>query len=216
MRGLMAHLQGNLQRAEDLYEKAFKLLRTGNNLRAQSVFLKHRADIKIVTGQCEEADLMIRNSRALAESGVFPELVAYVRISEGHRLMRTGHPVQARLEYAAVLNEARRIGFRKLEVGALIALARLALDQKDAEGGRGLALQALTLASELGLGLRQSHALVVLGLATLETGQKGLGIAYLKLAKRRADSQEYWARSREAEDKLRELGIDPDVREDEA
>jgi SIR2-like domain/MalT-like TPR region len=206
--GLIAHLCGNLQGASDLYERSLALLRTGENLRAQSVILKHLADIKITTQQFEEADLLIRNSRAVAESGVFPELVANARISEGHRLSRTGQPVQARLEYKAVLSEAQRIGFHKLEVRALTALARLALDQKDAVEACDLAMQAMSLANELGLGLRQPHCLVVLGLATLEAGQKDLGIAYLRLAKRMADSQGYWARSREAENKLRELGVD--------
>jgi tetratricopeptide (TPR) repeat protein len=209
LRGLMRHLQGDLQEADELYDRCLKLLRPGVNLRAQSIFLKHKADIKISTQEFEEADLLIRNSRAFAESGVFPDLVANARISEGHRLTRMGQAVKARLEYTAVLREAQQIGLRKLEVRALTALARLALDQKDPDNGRDLAMKALSLANELGLGLRQSHALVVLGLATLELGQSSLGIAYLKQAKRLADSQEYWSRSREAENKLMELGVKP-------
>lgn len=211
LRGLMLHLRGDLQGADDLYDRCLKLLRSGVNLRAQSIFLKHKADVKITTGEFEEADLLIRNSRSLAESGGFPELVANARISEGHRLTRSGEAVKARLEYTAVLREARRIGFRKLEVRALTALARLALDQKDADGARDLAMRALILANEFGLGLRQSHALVVLGLATLEMGRSELGIAYLRTAKGLADDQGYWSRSREAENKLAELGVDPGV-----
>jgi tetratricopeptide (TPR) repeat protein len=206
LNGLIAHLQGNLQKAADLYEYALKILRSGTNLRAQSVFLKHLADVKISMQQLDEADMLIRNSRALAESGVFPELVANARISEGHRLSRTGQPVKARLEYNAVLSEARRMGFRKLEARALTALARLALDQKDVDRAHELAMGALCLSNELGLGLRQSHCLVVLGLVALEADKKELGIAYLRLARRMANDQEYWARSREAENKLRELG----------
>ncbi len=209
LRGLMAHLQGNLQKASDLYERCLGILRSGTNLRAQSVFLKHLADIKITMQQFAEADMLIRDSRAVAESGVFPELVANARISEGHRLSRTGNPVPARLEYNAVLSEARRIGLRKLEVRALTALSRLALDQKDTDRAHELAMQALCLSNELGLGLRQSHCLVVLGLVALAADQKELGIAYLRLAKRMADGQQYWARSREAENKLLELGVDP-------
>ncbi len=209
LRGLILHLRGDLQGADDLYDRCLDLLRRGSNLRAQSVFLKHRADVKISMQALEEADLLIRNSRALAESGVFPELVANARMSEGHRLARSGQAVKARLEYTAVLREARRIGFRKLEVRAMTALARLALDQKDADGARDQAMRALSIANELGLGLRQSHALVVLGLATLEAGQKDLGVAYLRRAKRLADDQEYWSRSREAENKLLELGVNP-------
>src|SRR3954447_3639224 len=207
LEGLIAHLQGNLQKAADLYESALMILRSGTNLRAQSVFLKHLADVKISMQQLDEADMLIRNSRALAESGVFPELVANARISEGHRLSRTGQPVKARLEYNAVLSEARRIGCRKLEVRVLTALSRLALDQKDVDRAHELAMEALCLSNELGLGLRQSHCLVVLGLVALEADKKELGIAYLRLAWRTANDQEYWARSREAENKLRELGV---------
>jgi tetratricopeptide (TPR) repeat protein len=207
LRGLMAHLQGNLQKAADLYERCLGILRDGNNLRAQSIFSKHLADIMISTDQFREADMLIRNSRAQAEAGVFPELAINARISQGHLLSRQGQPIQARLEYEAVLSEARRIGFRKLEVRALTALARLALRQKDFDGSRRLAMQSLSLANELSLGLRQSHGLVVLGLATLEAGQKDLGVAYLRLARQMAMGQQYWARSQEAENKLRELGV---------
>ncbi len=207
LRGLMSHLQGDLQKAADLYECSLGILRRGHNLRAQSVFSKHLADIMIATDRFPEADLLVRNSRAQAEAGVFPELAINARISQGHLLSRQGKPVQARLEYDAVLGEARRIGFRKLEVRALTALARLALQQKDVDSARRLAMQSLSLANELGLGLRQSHGLVVLGLATLEAGQKDLGVAYLRLARRMAMGQQYWARSQEAENKLRELGV---------
>lgn len=211
VRGWLAHLSGNLQGAEELYDRCLTLLRNGTNLRAQSVFLKNLADLKIETQSLQEADLLIRNSRALAEAGMFPELVCNARISEGHRYTRLGELVPARLEYNRVLREAQQMGFRKLEVRALTALARVSLHSGDAEGARDLALRSLSLANELGLGLRRTHSLVVLGLATLETGQKDLGVAYLRLAKRLADDQEYWARGREAENKLLELGESPEL-----
>jgi hypothetical protein len=130
-------------------------------------------------------------------------------MSEGHRLFRQKDLVRARMEYDAVLREAQRIKARKLEVRALTALARLSLDQKDIQRAHEYAIQSLSLANQLGLGLRQSHSLVVLGLITLEEGQRDLGVAYLRHAKRLADRQEYWARSREAEDKLLALDVDP-------
>jgi tetratricopeptide (TPR) repeat protein len=209
LRGLIAHLGGDLQAADGYYDRCLHLLRSGTNLRAQSIFLKHKADVKITTGDWDQADLLIRNSRALAEAGIFPELIANARISEGHRLFRRGDPVRARLEYHAVLKEAQRIGIRKLETRALTALARLALDQKDVDSAHAYALRSLRLANEMGLGLRQTHGLVVLGLATLAMELRDLGIALLRHAKRLADSQEYWARSREAENKLQELNVDP-------
>jgi tetratricopeptide (TPR) repeat protein len=211
LRGWIAHLQGNLQRAAELYDRCLKGLSTGRNLRAQSIFSKHLADVKLAAQQCahEEADLLIRVSRSLAESGVFPELVANARMSEGHRLFRAKNLIQARREYKTVLQEAQARDCVKLEVRALTVLARLALELKDADEAREHAMKALSLANQYGLELRKSHGLIVLGLATLETGPSDLGIEYLRLAKEIADRQEYWARSREAENKLLELGIDP-------
>ncbi|HEX4961902.1 MAG TPA: hypothetical protein VF173_13755 [Thermoanaerobaculia bacterium] len=108
-----------------------------------------------------------------------------------------------------MLKEAQRIGIRKLETRALTALARLALNQKDADSAHGYALHSLRLANQMGLGIRQTHSLVVLGLTTLALDERDLGIAFLRQAKKLADSQEYWARSREAENKLQELDVDP-------
>jgi hypothetical protein len=62
----------------------------------------------------------------------------------------------------------------------------------------------------LGLGLRRTLALRLLGAATGRAGQRRLGRAYLRLAKRLGDAQEYWLRTREAEDYLREMGGEDD------
>jgi ATP/maltotriose-dependent transcriptional regulator MalT len=206
----MEHLKGNLQGAYDYYNACLERLRPGDNLRAQSIYLKHKADIMLVMGEYTQASMLIRSSRSLAEAGVFPELVANARLSEGHSFFRAKEAVKARMEYDAVLREAQRMKAHKLEVRALTALARLALDQKDVSRAHDYAIQSLRLSNELGLGLRQTHSLVVLGLTTLEEGQRDLGVAYLRHAKRLADKQEYWARSREAEDRLLELDVDPD------
>lgn len=210
IRGLMEHLGGNRQSACDLYDACLDRLRRGKNLRAQSLYLKHKADVMISMGESRQADLLIRQSRSLAEAGNFPELVANARLSEGHFLFGERDVVGARMEYDAVLHAAQRMKAHKLEARALTALARLALDQKDTEGAHKNAIQSLSLANELGLGLQQTHSLTVLGLISIEEGQTDLGVAYLRHAKLLADRQEYWTRSHEAEDKLLELQIEPD------
>jgi hypothetical protein len=50
--------------------------------------------------------------------------------------------------------------------------------------------------------------LLLLGVATAKAGQTRLGAAYIRHAKRLGDEQEYWLRSREAEQHLQELGED--------
>jgi hypothetical protein len=113
-------------------------------------------------------------------------------------------------EYNAALSEARRIGIRRLESEALSELARLACDLGDAQIARQRAIEALRIATESALGLRQTHGLVVLGKATIQAGQRELGIAYLRHARRLAYRQEYWLRGSEAEEPLQRLGASVD------
>ncbi|HEY0514044.1 MAG TPA: SIR2 family protein [Thermoanaerobaculia bacterium] len=206
LRGLIHHLHGNLPRAADFYERCTKRLSGSPNLRAQSLFIKHQADLNIAMGDFPRARMLIRTSRALAEGGVFPDLVLLTRVTEGHLLTNENRPDAARIEYGAVLREARRLGMRKQEAEIEFSLARLALREGDAESARQLAMKSLTIANELGLGLRVTHSLVVLGLAMLEARERQLAVAYLSHGKKLADEQEYWHRSWEAERKLQELG----------
>jgi tetratricopeptide (TPR) repeat protein len=205
-RGLLAHLSGNLPQADVLYRKCTRALRNGNNLRAQSVFLKHHADLKMSMGDLDRAELLIRESRALAEAGNFPDLVAFARVSHGHLLAQRERYRESRQEYQSILQEAQRMGTRKLEAECHSTLSRLCLQEGDVEGARVRAMKALSLANELRLGLRLTHALVVLGLATIKAGQGDLGVAYLRNAWRLASEQEYWHCGWQAQAALQELG----------
>jgi len=128
------------------------------------------------------------------------------QMSRGRLQSRMGKWTEARLSYDVALEMAQDIESRRLEAALRCNLARLALEQGDCGGSRDQALQSLKIANELRLGLRVSYSLVVLGLASLSEGHRGLGIAYLKQAKRLANQQQYWYRAREAEVKLQELG----------
>jgi tetratricopeptide (TPR) repeat protein len=205
-RGLLAHLSGNLPEADVLYRECTQALRGGNNLRAQSVFLKHYADLKMSMGDLDQAELLIRESRALAEAGNFPDLVAFARVSHGHLLAQRERYRDSRQEYQSLLQEAQRMGARKLEAECHSTLSRLCLQEGDVEGARVRAMKALSLANELGLGLRLAHAMVVLGLATIKAGQPDLGVAYLRNARRLASEQEYWHCGWQAQAALQELG----------
>lgn len=204
---LVAHLRGHLVKADEMYEDALRnLVAAGGNHRAESFFYCHRAALAVARGQFDDAERYIESGRALAEAGRARDLIAYVRTNRGSFWRERGFPDKAVMEYNAALAEARRIGIRRLEAEIFSGLARVALKLGDAEVARQRAMTALRLANELGLGLRQAHSLTVLGLATLQAGQRRLGTAYLRHALRLADGQEYWLRSREAEEALQEIG----------
>jgi tetratricopeptide (TPR) repeat protein len=205
-RGLLAHLGGNLPDADELYGQCAQRLRDGNNLRAQSVFHKHHADLRMSMEDLDQAQLLIRKSRALAEAGNFPDLVAFARVSQGHLLARRKHYKDSRQEYQSLLQEAQRMGARKLEAECQSTLSSLSLQEGDIEGARVRAMKALGLANELALGLRLTHSMVVLGLATITGGQRQLGVAYLRNARLLASEQEYWLCRWRAQTALQELG----------
>ena len=157
-------------------------------------------------GEKKKAKSYILNSRSLAEAGRYPELVAYARLSYGHWHRVQKNYEEALHEYDAALVEARRIGVRRMESEALSELSRLACDLGDAQIARQRAIEALRIANESALGLRQTHGLIVLGRATILAGERKLGISYLKHAKKLANRQEYWLRASEAEEQLQRLG----------
>ncbi len=204
--GLVQHLRGDLQQADDKYETAVRQLREARNPRAESIFQRHRADLKIQQNDFNAAGCCIQISRSLAEAESYPELIAYSRLSLGHLYRRQEEYAKAQREYNVVYDTGRRIGMRRLQAEALTELSRLAYDLGDAQLASKRAIESLRIANELVLGLRQTHDLVVLGRATIETGQPELGVAYLKHAKKLAERQEYRLRAYETEECLQKYG----------
>ncbi len=206
-RGVIAHLRAQLGEAEAYYERALTALRElGGNHRAQSVFLRHRAALARELNRPDKAHEYVQAARACAELGQFPDLVAYARITHGHVLQRQGLHEQACLELSVGLAEARRLGIRRMEVEALSNLARLALALGDTETAIGRAQEALSIANELGLGLRRTHGLVLLGRAHVKGGNFDLGASYLEHARRLGERQDYWLRVHEADAELQRIG----------
>ena len=205
--GFREHISGNLQTADVLYQDCVERVREAGNHRAISFFLTLHAGLKVELSDLDAAADLIRSSRAAAEAGSHPDLVAYSRLPEADLRKRQGKPTDARLEYEAARREAQSHKARALEALVLLKLGDLSLDQGDAEGARRLALQSLNLSNQFSLGLIATRALMVLGRAMLRAGQRELGITYLEIVKQRARLQQYVLRLREAERYLQEEGI---------
>jgi tetratricopeptide (TPR) repeat protein len=209
------HLRGNLDTADRMYSEAIGLVRAAGNRRAEAIFLRHQGDLLLKLEKPDDAIAQIQSSRFIAENGHYRELVAAARMSRAHWHRYKHEYRQANQEANSALLVARRIGMRRLESEVLSEMSRIALDLGDAQTARRHALTSLRIANELSLGLRQTHDLLVLGLATVAAGSRRLGIGYLRLAKRLADHQEYWLRAHEAEEALRNLGGEDNASEDE-
>ena len=204
---LIAHMRDQLEESDRLYDVALRTWTDSlHNARAQSMFLYMRGDVNVFLRNFQKAEESIRSSRSIAEAGHCPDLVAYANNSFGNLYLFQKKPTQATHAYMAALREARRIGIRKLEADVLAGLAQLCLQIGDTESARQRAMDSLRIANELALGLKQTNALYALGLATLQSGPRGLGVEYLKHAKTLADRQQYWLRARQVEKILYELG----------
>jgi tetratricopeptide (TPR) repeat protein len=213
-RGLLAHLSGNVDEADKLYGMAIKQLTTDDrrNLRAGSVFHRYWADLMIFKGQLDDAEKYAELALSLAREGNFPDLEAYARKSRAHVWRnRNRHdprldPRVVRVEYNVVMDLARKFGIKRLQADIHSELARLALDVGDWETARIRAMDSLMLANELSLGLRRTHALIVLGRAMDAAGNKTLAISYLQHAWALSQLQGYHLRGRDAERLLQALG----------
>jgi len=112
---VVQHLRGNLQQADEKYDDALQKLKLARNPRAESIFLRHRADLKIQQEDFNMAGQLIQTSRSLAEAERYPELIAYSRLSLGHLYRRQEAYAKAQREYKFVYEQGRRIGMRRLQ-----------------------------------------------------------------------------------------------------
>lgn len=207
-RGFCEHVRGSLRRADGLYHAAIPPLAEDGNRRAASFFLTLQAAVVLELGDVERAAQLARESRALAEIGDYPDLVGYARIPEADVLVRRGDFTEARRGYEAVLQDAEKMNARALEAFGRLKLADLSLVQGDAEGARRLAMKTLKTSNALGLGLMATRTLITLARATVRSGDRELGLGYLKIAEQQARRQQYGLRQRDAERYLRELGAE--------
>lgn len=208
---LVAYLRDQLVASDELYEKALQFWKGDRrNARAQSMFLYLRGELNSYVGRFEEAETYIQSSRSIAEAGQCPDLIAYANNSRGNFCRLRKRWTEAAHAYDGALREARRIGIRKLEADVLAEQSQLSLALGDTESARRRAMQSLRIANEMALGLKQTNALYALGLATLASGPRQLGLAYLRHTKTLADQQHYQLRARQVEKKLQEEGEEPD------
>jgi tetratricopeptide (TPR) repeat protein len=189
--GLVRHLMGNYQRAEKLYDRAIKvLLRVGNH-RGSSIFLMHRADLRRRMHRFKEAASDLRESVAAAESGRHPDLVHYANLANA-KLKRTRKSEQVTLEeLTPAIDFARRVGIPRLECDAHIVQGQIALEQGEYDMAGRLAVSSLGIASSLGLRLRLTGGLILLGRVSEARGHWGgatkLYRAAIELAERQGN-----------------------------
>lgn len=156
------HLLGHYSAARIAYDRAVTQLRASTDLRAISVFQRHKADLLRKLGDWKDAEKCLKQSIAAAESGRFPDLVQYTRIAETNLQLARGENVSVeRLEPAIEL--ANRIGVPKLECEAKGVQGRVALARGELELADRLSTASMGIASALGLKSRLTGGLILAG-----------------------------------------------------
>jgi|GEM_PF-3985110 len=160
--GLVHHLTGNYQQSEEHYEAAINQLRPIGNHRGASIFLMHRGDLLRRLQRSQEATSDLHESLAAAESGRHPDMVHYANLSIA-KLKRSKGRLVTLEELTPAIDFARRVGIPRLECDAQIVQGQIALEQGEYDMAGRLAVSSLGIASSLGLRLRLTGGLILLG-----------------------------------------------------
>lgn len=203
---LVKYLRGNLEEAHNDFEEACKGL--SQNPRARAVFMNYHGELLLKLNKQDMALEKIEQSRHLAESEYYPDLIAYARLSKANVFSRQGEHIKAQNEYQFVVKYAREKHLRRLEAATLSGMSRLSEKLGDFSTAIRLAVDSLKISNEYLLSLHQTQGLIVLGKA-LSNGHhhEDLGIACLKTARELAQKQEYFLRMNEAEEELAKYNI---------
>jgi tetratricopeptide (TPR) repeat protein len=189
--GLVHHLMGNYERAEKLYNKAIKELLPIGNHRGASIFLMHRGDLRRRMHKFEKAGNDLRDCVAAAESGRHPDLVHYANLANAKLKRANERNLVALEELTPAIDFARCVGIPRLECDAQIVQGQIALEQGEYDMAGRLAVSSLGIASSLGLRLRLTGGLILLGRVSQARGHwqgaKKLYRAAIELAERQGN-----------------------------
>ncbi len=204
---MVKYLRGNLEEANSEFTMCYETLK--DNLRAKSWFLIVHGELLLKLGKLDEAFEKIEQSRHIAESVYYPDLVAYAKLARANYYVEKDEHVKAQNDFQYVLQFAKERHMRRMEAGNLSGMSRLAEKLGDYSISVDRAVKALKISNEYTIRLHQTLSLKVLGIALINGNQhRNLGIACLKTAKRMAQKQEYFLRLNEIEEELLKLNIE--------
>jgi tetratricopeptide (TPR) repeat protein len=166
--GLLHHLSGSYEDAQTFYKEAVEQLQRQNNRRGLSIFLRHQGDLLRLRERLGDAKQSLADSIAAAESGGHLDLVQYARIAEanfsvGSSDPKASDPRRAFETLSSAIDFAQTMGIPKLEADALRVQSLIAAQQGDVWGASRLAVRCLSIAVALGMRLRVTASLVLLG-----------------------------------------------------
>jgi tetratricopeptide (TPR) repeat protein len=196
--GLAYHLEGDHEHALEMYNDALKHATKVRDLRATSTILRRRGDLYRFLGKRDKAKRDILDSALAADRGGHLDLLWYTRVADAHFRMTIGESgaadaLQPALEYA------RKTGLPKLEADVIKVQAHIALSCGEAHSAYRLCIQCLGTVSRLGMGLRVTSALVLLGQISVALGHLSAAKGLFNAAIKQGRKQNYQSKVEQAE-----------------
>jgi tetratricopeptide (TPR) repeat protein len=201
--GLLHHLSGNYDIAEEGYSKAIVILRKeSTNFRALSIFHRHRGDLRRRQKKDEDARRDQLQSIAAAETGRHPALLHFSRVA----MANLERNPEARVIIQQSLRYSLAIGLPKLEADTLKVEGEIALSEGETERAGQLAINCLGLACAGGMRLRVTAALILLGKVSAKRNDLKSTESLFRSAIDFGQRQGYQLQIEEAEQQLIKLG----------
>ena len=158
--GLIHHLQGQIEAADNSYVGVIDKLRQYNVPRATAIFMKHRADLHRGLGRFDLAKRLARGAIYEANSTRQMDIFHLSRIS------------LARIEYGESKSEARaasalladaqtyadRLGIPKIQVEVDTFRSQMLIDSGDLDAAGDCLVRAIAISSRFGMNLRKISA----------------------------------------------------------
>ena len=202
--GLVHHLSGENNQAEVSYKKAIKALQKIGDRRGMSVFMRNRCDLRRGQRDFEGAQRDLSDSIAAAESGRHLDLLHYARVAEAHFKLAANQPTPREFLEPS-LEFARKAGIPKLESDVYRVQGIIALHEGEIQRAGRLTVYCLGLASALGMRLRLTASLVLMGQVAKARGERGIADRILRSAIALAERQGYQHQIEKAERELIEI-----------
>jgi tetratricopeptide (TPR) repeat protein len=211
LRGMLArvrNLRGDLPRADAEYREVIAAL-ADKNLRAQCYYLRFHGLLKARMGNYKEAEEQIVTSMNVAASQNHPDVREYARALLGriYAEQKGPHLSAALREYDVALRYAKDKEMRILEAEATLGMASVQLELGDSSAALYRGFEALKIANECILALRQVEALTIIGRAFAAQGKTTAARDYLGLARDLAAHCEYRLHERDIDQVLRALPV---------
>ena len=203
-RGLMAIFFGDSKSAVSRFESAIEKLQEAENWRAACYFLGHWASQEAVLGRQEKKNVLMKRAQALAAARQFRDFSLFLQLQE---ITSKQDHSEARRRLVALLERLEREEMKKQAAAAHSEFAKLSDLQGDFEGSRREATISVAMSNEMGLRSRQLRSLLRLGLATYKSGDRKLGISYMRITSILARRNQYWLLHKDAREQLRQWGI---------